>query len=209
MKGWCVDVDCGTGRDGMAPNGEPAAAVAGSPDTRAVGDGASTPPTAERTGTGALVEVVRFSGIPKVTALCRISAPGDIAIAAKVIGDFWHPPARLVGDNVAVTTPEVARTGDIVAVVGLAALVAAFCATIGITRCKVGLPGITGTAPENRTSLRGLLPGVACGLGEGLASGLLAGGIPKAFTPPAMCTAGVAGDHGDPQVPAEPDGEGS
>merc|ERR1719221_2079109 len=87
------------GNWGTGANGEPCTVVAGRPCTRAVGEGASTQPLVmdERMGTGATTSVVcvrRFSGIPKVAAFRRISAPGDSAMLPKVAGEAGPAPGR-------------------------------------------------------------------------------------------------------------------
>mmetsp|Transcript_95329 Transcript_95329/g.269330 ORF Transcript_95329/g.269330 Transcript_95329/m.269330 type:complete len:167 (+) Transcript_95329:297-797(+) len=71
---------------------------------RVVGDGVTVAPEAARTGSGAKtsLEVSRFKGIPKLTALRRISVVGDMAICM-LEGDF--PLACVFIRSLGVHTP--------------------------------------------------------------------------------------------------------
>lgn len=129
-------------------------------------------------GTGATTSPVcvrMFRGIPKFAAFRRISAPGDSTMLPKVAGEAGPAPGL-----VAYTTGfGDARTGDICT--GDSAAVPA-AATPDRT------PGsVVGMALE-RTILTGLAGGRPTAIG-----------IPKAFVPLVTRTAGVCGDHGEPQ----------
>mmetsp|Transcript_127935 Transcript_127935/g.370245 ORF Transcript_127935/g.370245 Transcript_127935/m.370245 type:complete len:163 (-) Transcript_127935:278-766(-) len=73
--------------------------------TRAVGDGATTPPIEVRTGTGAATSpgtARRFSGIPKLAALLRMTPPGDIAAmcCAGIVAPSRAASPRAPGGNI-------------------------------------------------------------------------------------------------------------
>lgn len=128
-------------------------------------------------GTGATPSAVfwrKFSGIPKFAAFRRISAPGDSTRFPKVAGEAGPAPGL-----VPYTTDGFGdfRTGDIRTGDWAAGPAAAMTART---------PGsVVGVALE-----RTILTGLAGGWPRA---------IPKAFVPLAICTAGVAGDHGEPQ----------
>lgn len=180
------------------PNGEGCAA--GRLSVRAVGDGAKIPPPMAAIGTGALTSVVvvrRFKGIPKLAAFWRIAAPGESAMFPKVAGEAGALAKTAAGifcpGDICTFCPGDICIGTCFTTMGLGMLAPT-------TTLTPGDGGGLLTAMTERT------PGKAPGLiGWALARIIVVGfgegpplGIPKALVP-ATWTAGVAGDHGEPQ----------